>query len=239
MISIIIPTLNEGTAIEKTLRSLQLLALPHEIIVSDQSSTDETLRKVQAFSNVTIVTLPAEAAHNSAGNRNNGAKYATGELLIFIDCDSVIPDINNFFAQALKDFENKKIIALAGWVMTEKELETCADYFILAAFNYLFLLMNNVLGIGAAVGKFQMIQREAFLKLKGYNENLVANEDHDLFRRLSKLGKTYMDTNLLVYHSNRRAHSIGWPALLWIWTKDTFSVMFSGTAVSTEWMPIR
>jgi glycosyltransferase involved in cell wall biosynthesis len=238
MISFVIPTFNESTAIEKTITSLQALTVLHEIIVSDQSSLDDTVSKAQVLG-VNVVILPKEAAHNSAGNRNNGAKYATGEYLVFVDCDAIIPDINTFFIKALKDFEEKQIGALGAWVMTQKDLETAADYFILSAFNYLFLVMNNVLGIGAAVGKFQMFNRETFLKINGYNEHLVANEDHDIFRRISKISKVFMDKDLFVYHSNRRAHSIGWPALLWIWTKDSLSVIFRGTSVSKTWNPIR
>jgi glycosyltransferase involved in cell wall biosynthesis len=239
MISFIIPVRNEEKAIEKTLHSLKALSLPHEIIVTDGGSSDNTIALAKTLTDK-VVEHPKDKKQNAASNRNNGAKYASGDYFVFVDCDVVINDIDYFFNKLIKQFEtDSQLVAMTVWVKVQPDLETTADNIILGAFNYLFVFMNNVLNIGAAVGKFQMIRKDAFVKLSGFNEALVSNEDHDMFRRLSKIGKTRMDSSLLAFYSGRRAHQLGWPKLLWIWTRDTFAVLFRNKAVSDDWTDVR
>jgi len=64
--------------------------------------------------------------------------------------------------------------------------------------------------MGEAPGRFQMMRRSAFEKVKGYREDLITREDGDMFARLSKVGRTLYDSKLEVFHSGRRAHAIGW-----------------------------
>ncbi len=238
MLSIIIPVRNEEKAIEKTLSSLSYLTMEHEVIVTDGGSTDRTIELAQKYTDK-VTIHPKDKKQTISSNRNNGAKLATGEILVFIDCDCVIDDINTFFEKTVKHFDDEKLVGLTGWVKTQPELETFADSIILGTFNYVYVFMNNVLGIGAAVGKFQMIHASTFRALNGYNENYVAGEDHDMFQRLAKMGKTRVDSSLIVCHTNRRAHTIGWPKLLWIWAKDTVSLTFKNKAISDDWTDIR
>jgi glycosyltransferase involved in cell wall biosynthesis len=238
MLSIIIPVRNEEKAIEKTIRSLNSLHLPHEIIVTDGGSTDRTVEIARKLG--VIVTIhPTDKKQTISSNRNNGAKQASGEILVFIDSDCVIENVDDFFTRAIKHFEDIDVVGVTGWVKTQPDVETWADNIILGIANYIYVFMNNVLGVGAAVGKFQMIRKDAFTKLKGYNENYVSGEDNDMFRRLAKIGKTRLDSSLIVCHTNRRAHTIGWPKLLWIWTRDTVSLAFKNKAVSTDWTDVR
>jgi hypothetical protein len=121
----------------------------------------------------------------------------------------------------------------------EKELETTADRIFLSFFDGLYRLMNNVLHIGAATGKFQIIRKSAFLHVGGFNEGLVTGEDHELFRRLSKIGRTYFINDLGIYFSGRRVHRLGWPRLLWEWARDTFWIFLFQKSKSVEWKDIR
>ena len=54
-----------------------------------------------------------------------------------------------------------------------------------------------------------MIRREAFTRLGRFREDLVTMEDADRFSRLSKIGKTMIDPELMVLRSDRRAHQVG------------------------------
>jgi GT2 family glycosyltransferase len=85
----------------------------------------------------------------------------------------------------------------------------------------------------------QIIKKEAFQKAGGYNENLVAGEDNDLFHRLSKIGSTYYMNNLTVYHLGRREHALGWLKLISIWLINGISVLVFKRAASKEWRAIR
>ena len=120
MISIIIPTLNEAKIIELTLRMLTAtLTLPHEVIVSDGRSSDRTAELAARYAN-TVVVFSGEGRQTIAAGRNDGAKAAAGDFLVFLDADCVIPEPDRFFTQALAYFErNPELVGLTG---------TCASF---------------------------------------------------------------------------------------------------------------
>lgn len=87
MLSIIIPTLNEEENLPKLLQSIkkQKLNQELEIIVSDAGSQDKTREIAKSFGCIIV-----EGGLLSKG-RNNGAKEAKGDLLLFADADTVLP----------------------------------------------------------------------------------------------------------------------------------------------------
>lgn len=95
-LSVIIPAYNEALVIGKCLDSLLTQTRKaDEIIVIDDSSTDQTLQIVKKYS-VTILTQD----HAGPGKaRNLGAKKASGDILIFVDADMTFD----------KDFLNKLV----------------------------------------------------------------------------------------------------------------------------------
>ena len=76
-------------------------------------------------------------------------------------------------------------------------------------------------------------------RIGGYNETLIAGEDMDLFRRMTKIGKTRCDVALVLHHTGRRAHKIGWPRLLTLWFMNNLSAIFLKRSISKEWVEIR
>ena len=85
--SIIIPTLNEEKTIESCLSSLQSVRNNCEIIIVDGGSTDNT--KVVAESLADKV-IPSEKGRGR--QMNNGARHATGNVLIFLHADTSLPE---------------------------------------------------------------------------------------------------------------------------------------------------
>ncbi len=236
MISIIIPVYNEEEVLEKTLLHFKSLTLPHEIIVTDDKSTDLTITIAQKYADVVLST---ETKHPTIGvNRNVGARVAHGDILVFMDSTSIIfENLDSFFTRALKHFaDNPKLVALTGALWVEPDLETFTDKVVYTIFNWTHIIKNNWLHTGEAPGKFQMIRREAFEKIGGYRADLVSREDAEIFMRLSKIGLTLCDPSLKVYHSGRRAHAIGWPKLLSIWMTETFWLAFFGKTRSKNWV---
>ena len=99
----------------------------------------------------------------------------------------------------------------------------------------LLQFLNNVLHIGSSSGEFQMFRPEAFRKVGGYNEAMVFGEDADIFMRLSKIGKTRLDSSLYVMHTSRRAHNVGWGSLWAEWIVNVASNLFRKKPVAKEW----
>lgn len=239
MISFIIPTKNEESVLEKTLRCLVRYSGPHEIIVSDGKSTDGTVAIAKKYADKAL-EYKGEAKQGIAAGRNAGAAAAEGDLLLFLDADMYIDEPDEFFKVAIDCFgKDPKLVGLTVNLRVFPEMATWADRFIFSALSAQYLIENNFLGIGAASGEFQMIKKDAFRQVGGYNEYLAAAEDHDLFRRLTKIGRTRFEKTLTAYHTGRRAHAIGWPKLLFTWAVNGLSVLLFKKSVSREWKEVR
>ncbi len=240
MISMIIPTLNEAKIIEATLRTLAAtLTLPHEVIVSDGGSCDGTAELAARCAN-TVLVFSGPGRQTIGGGRNEGAKVATGDFLVFLDADCVIPEPDRFFAQALAYFEKDPgLVGLTAYLRVFPADETLGDKLISGISNFGLRVANNILKRGASFGEFQMIRREAFARLGGFRADLIAFEDADMFRRLSGIGRTMIAPELCVLHSGRRGHQVGHPQLIAMWLVNLVFIAVRDQTFSKEWKPIR
>lgn len=103
-LSIIIPTYNEADNILKTLQGLHERASenPFEILIIDCGSSDETLASIH-YPEVISVSNPRLAGKKYSSLRL-GAKLAQGNVLLFLDADTLVPqDYDAAIAEALKD----------------------------------------------------------------------------------------------------------------------------------------
>ncbi|MEJ8546240.1 glycosyltransferase family 2 protein [Brevibacillus borstelensis] len=86
-LSVIIPVRDEEATIGKVLRQVGRLK-PKEIIVIANGSRDRTIQIVSKY-NVTCFSYPFQLGHDVG--RAIGAKEASGDVLLFLDGDIVIP----------------------------------------------------------------------------------------------------------------------------------------------------
>ncbi|MHB8710004.1 MAG: glycosyltransferase [Minisyncoccota bacterium] len=238
-ISIIIPTLKEDQFLERTLKNLAGITLPHEIIITDGGSTDNTLNIARKYTDKIVVwTLPRRQTFGEA--KNAGAAVATGEFFVFIDADVIIPSPQTFFEKVLNVFNaNKKLLALTVPLKPLLENKSIVDSAFSAPLNWFYVISNNLFHSGNSSGEFQMVRTEAFRKIGGFGEHLAAGEDNDLFRRLAAHGRTMSYWKLCVRHSLRRAHKLGWLRTYGIWIKNGLSVALRGKAAYKEWTVVR
>jgi len=237
-LSIIVPTRNEERIIERTLKELHdnLTEIEHEIIVTDDKSTDRTLAIAAKYARV--VPHVFEGKSTIAANRNNGARAATGDYFAFIDADMFIPNPNMFFKTLLAEFEkDKKMMGATVKIKIRPDEATFTDNVMLEIMGFMQWFHNDVVRSGSASGEFQMMRREAYERAHGYREDLPVGEDNDLFMRLSGMGRTKMIWGLTAYTEPRRARSVGWGKLLWLWTLNYFSVLILGKSYTKEWPP--
>jgi glycosyltransferase involved in cell wall biosynthesis len=85
--SIIIPTLNEEKTIDGCLSALQPLRNDCEIIIDDGDSTDNTRIFAAPLADKVIIS-----AKGRSKQMNNGARNATGDVLIFLHADTSLPE---------------------------------------------------------------------------------------------------------------------------------------------------
>ena len=87
-LSIVVPTLDEAASIEATLAALQpARRRGAEIVVADGGSRDDTLALALPLADRVI-----EAPRGRAAQMNAGARLATGEALLFLHADTILPD---------------------------------------------------------------------------------------------------------------------------------------------------
>ena len=241
MISFIIPTLNEEKVIEKLLLNLrEIKTFSYEIIVSDGGSVDRTVELAKKHADKVLEYKELKRQTIGQG-RNAGAAAASGEYLVFLDADVHIFSPDEFFKNAFARFEqDEKLVGLGGFLRVLPDMETFADRIGYNIFsNWSFYFNNNILKTGGNCGEFGMIKKTAFEAIGGYSQILVAGEDFDLFFRLAKFGHVLTDPKLVVYHTGRRPHKIGWLKLLWIWNKEFWYVKFFHKSSVKEWEVIR
>ena len=86
MISVIIPTLNEGTNLPRLLADLQSEETVHEIIVVDGVSRDGTVHAAREHGVRVFFTAPGRGLQ-----LRRGAEAATGDVLLFLHADCRFP----------------------------------------------------------------------------------------------------------------------------------------------------
>ncbi|MBL7818910.1 MAG: glycosyltransferase [Saprospiraceae bacterium] len=111
MISIIICTLNEEQYLPKLLESLnrQKGISDYEVLVVDAGSSDDTEGVVKSAQKTVAYSLRFIPFNQRgvARQRNEGAKLAKYDQLLFLDADVVLNDV--FLAVALRQIEAKKL----------------------------------------------------------------------------------------------------------------------------------
>ncbi len=243
-ISLIIPVLEEEKILEETLNNYTTEMLNKynvELIISDGGSHDRTLDISRQFSKKVIEYNGSSKQTISAG-RNSGAEKADGDIFVFINGDSYPENAEKFF-ELIYDWANNKgiyknFIALTCWVTIHPEEMLLKDKIFYAIHNRYIMLLNFI-SVGMGRGECQIVKREYFERVNGYDEKLAAGEDFDLFKRLAKIGKIGFIKEIKIYESPRRFRKYGYFKVILQWIINSISVMVYGKSVSEEWDPVR
>ena len=191
-ISIIIPTLNEENNLNDLLSSLQAYQ-NIEIIIADGGSTDRTV-DIARDHTVQVVTSPV----GRGIQQNNGAKSASGNILVFLHCDTMLPD----------DFPN-----IIHSVLNQPETAAGAFRLKINAKERGYRLIEWGVNIRTRFLNLPYGDQVLFMKKKVFDQaggfpNLPLLEDIMLIRRLKHLGKIKI-TKTSVITSARRWKRLG------------------------------
>lgn len=218
-VTIIIPTYNEEYYIYNTLWLLSRQDVNLRVIVADGGSTDKTIRMVlkarERFQNLTIDIVQGGAV---GVGRNNGAKYADTEYLLFMDADSILTD-DDIIKETLKIADQYDIITCKQKSLTSTDRKSVWVYRI---FNWIRYIMPETF----CTGCYFFISKKKFMELGGFDETLNNSEDFWLSRQVPKKRFKIMDR--YVGQDNRRFKKMGyWPflkiVLLNYWYKNDIS----------------
>lgn len=202
IVSIIVPTLNEEKFIKRTLKALNNQSVSrelYEIIVSDSSSDDSTVKIAKGLCD-TVVMCKREGASNG---RNCGAKLAKGKFLGFVDADTLVGD--KWVEGLISCLSKKEFVACTGPI---EPLEKGSKKFSLFfKFWDMQTKLSLLLGVPLLPGFSFGVRRDIFEIEKGF---LVhdTGEDFELSMRLRKRGQIGYSEKMLAKSSTRRLKEI-------------------------------
>jgi glycosyltransferase involved in cell wall biosynthesis len=179
VISFIVPAFNEEHLLGATLQAIQSAGQasgePFEIVVVDDASTDRTADIAREHGAIVV-----PVAHRQiAATRNSGARASQGEILIFVDADTIVSaEAVRAAAQAVRSG------AIGGGCRFQFD-----GYIPLYARCLLNLALPIYRWMRLASGCFLFCTREAFESVGGFNEELYAAEEASMSQKLGRVGR--------------------------------------------------
>ncbi len=193
LVSVIIPTFNRGWIVAEAVKSvLAQDYCPIELIVVDDGSTDDTVRKLGPFMDKIILIIQKNKGVSAA--RNTGIKAANGEFIAFLDSDDMwLPEKTscqiNFFNN-----NPEAMICQTGeiWIRNGKRVNPKKKHKKLSG-----MIFEPSLHLCLVSPSAVMIKKKLF-EIKGnFDEKLPACEDYDLWLRISSDIPVYLIDKLL------------------------------------------
>jgi len=195
MISVIIPTCNRHDMLSQCLDCLssnkqKFSEAAVEVIVTDDSNNDKTKKMISRF--YPFVKWIRGPKNGPAANRNNGARKARFDWLIFIDDDCLPSD--HLIGSYYREIKKGKQLALEGSIYAERPQSRYDEE---APLN---IKGNHFWSCNIAISKL------IFHQINGFDEGFPypAMEDTDFFIRVKEMVGVKFLKNASVIHPWRR-----------------------------------
>ncbi|HEV8553716.1 MAG TPA: TIGR04283 family arsenosugar biosynthesis glycosyltransferase [Casimicrobiaceae bacterium] len=174
-LSVIVPTLNEAQGIGAYLWALQpLRRRGNEVIVVDGGSSDDTPGLAAPLADRVI-----SARRGRASQMNTGARYAHGNVLLFLHADTRLPECaESLLANELADER---------WMWGRFDVAIESAHPLLPVVAWFMSRRSRLTGIVTG-DQAMFVRRQAFATVGGFPD-LPLMEDIALSRRLKCLGR--------------------------------------------------
>lgn len=209
--SIIIPTYNEEEYLPILLESIKNQDFTdYEVIVADANSEDKTREIAKEYGCIVVEGgLPAKG-------RNNGARIAKGDYLLFLDSDLRLTD--DYLRNVIYEFRMERLgIAITQMEAMSNKVE---DKLFHDFANYFMIGVEKIKPHGA--GCYGIIARkELHDECGGFDESLTFGEDTDYIERLAEKEPFRVLRNAKIGVSTRRLEEEGIETLIRQYGKST------------------
>lgn len=190
MVSIIVPTYNRKSVIERAVNSILKQTYPHyEIIIVDDGSTDGTKDVIAGIQDQRIRYISLQENQGVAHARNVGIQEAKYDYIAFLDSDDEwMPDKLELQMKKMTDPDNKYGLVycrMGGLQRDGKSRFVCPPEEwvkeILEGNLFHPLLGQNVIGTPA-----MLVRKECLEQTGGFKETLHCLEDWELVLRIAR-----------------------------------------------------
>ena len=193
MISFVIPAYNEEKYLAPTLASIHEAARavgePYEIVVANDNSSDGTAQLAES-AGARVITVNKRQI---AGTRNEGAKAARGDWLVFVDADT---QVNEAVVRGVVEaFRGGAVGGGAGVRFAD------GPPWIHRWVGPIALIFRS---LRWAAGCFVFARRDAFEAVGGFDEEFYASEEIHFSRAMKKQGR-FIVLREFVLTSGRKA----------------------------------
>jgi len=201
-LSVIVPVYNNPDQLSQCLSALRAAAgADTELIVVDDASTDDVSSPAAHFG-TRFLRLTRNAGPAAA--RNHGARYARGQILVFVDADVVVPNDAIGRIQTLLD-RHREIAAVFG----SYDASPAAPGLVSRYRNLLHHFVHQTGKVEATTfwAGYGAVMRSAFDRVGGFDERRFPRpsiEDIELGYRLRRAGyRILLDKSLQCRHLKR------------------------------------
>jgi cellulose synthase/poly-beta-1,6-N-acetylglucosamine synthase-like glycosyltransferase len=181
LVSVVVIGRNEGGRLERCLAYVAAMQQPNfdiETIYVDSGSSDGSVALAQQFGAQVIVLNPPRPT--AALGRNAGWQAAAGEIVLFLDGDTVLHP--EFVAGSLIAFDNPAVAVV--WGHRRETLATHSLYNRVLDLDWIYPP-----GETAFCGGDALFRRSTLEATGGYDGTLIAGEEPELCRRILALGQ--------------------------------------------------
>ena len=197
------PVLNESTGIVDFLEPLQKYRFSKiEIILVDGGSDDTTIKLATPLCDIVQTSEPGRA-----NQMNAGAKIATGDILLFLHADTLLP---NYFPEIIEES-----LTCHDKVWGRFDVSMSGDNPSLRMIAFFMNLRSRLTGI-ATGDQAIFVEKTVFHQLKGF-QNIPLMEDVAFSKSAKKMSRPVCLSEKLIT-SSRRWEKFGiWRTIFLMW----------------------
>ncbi len=174
LVSIIIPTYNSASTLDRTLESIARQTYRNiEVIIVDKGSSDDTVSIAERWGARVLVVRAGERSEQ----KNAGARAARGEILYFVDSDFVLEPT------VVEEAVRKIVVDGYDAVLIHNTSDPSVSFWARVRKFERDFYKGDSINVAA-----RFMRREVFFSVGGFDEELVAGEDYDLHNRIVKAG---------------------------------------------------
>ncbi len=202
MLSIVIPTLNEEKCLPLLLESLKKQNFDrgessvYEIIVADAGSEDKTVEMAKDYGcRIVKGGMPSKG-------KNEGAKAAKRDLILFVDADIVLPE--NFLEKAFSEFKKRNLDVASFYLGSQNKNHNILFDFL---YNFPSRITEKILPQAMNI---ILVRQKAHQQIGGFDEEIKLGEELDYIRKIARIGRFGVLKSVKALASSRRYQQDGW-----------------------------